>query len=60
MECCSQLVPGESGVLQSLLHINILAAVVHNDDVEVGVSRYSEQFLHFRDQLTDPAALVFH
>lgn len=44
-----RLVPREGGVLQRLLHIDVSAIEVNNDEVEVGVSRYSIHLFHFGD-----------
>lgn len=54
------LIPGDGGALQSRLYISVSAAEVNNDEVEVGVSGYSEQIFHLRDEMIHPPSLVFH
>lgn len=44
-----RLAPGEGGLLQRLLHIDVRAIKVDNDEVEVGVSRYAIHLFHFGD-----------
>lgn len=53
-------IPGEGGALQSFPYIHVGAVVVSDDEVEVGVSSYSEELFHVRDQLLHPASLVFY
>lgn len=53
------LLPFNGGALQRLLHVNVRAAVVSDDEVEVGVSSVLEQLLHLGNQVAHPATLVF-
>lgn len=53
------LVPGQVCILQSLLHINLSAVEVNDDEVEVGVARYSIHLLELRNEKMHPATLTF-
>lgn len=52
--------PGKRGLLESFLHIHVSAVVIGDDEVEVNIFSFSEQFLHVSNQLMHPSSLVFY
>lgn len=52
--------PVQGRPFQSLLYIHVIAAVVGDDDAEVGILGDSEQLFHVRDELQHPTCLVLH
>lgn len=59
---CDQtaLSPAQARPFQSSLYVHVIAAVVCDDDIEVGILSDSEQLFHVRDELQHPPCLVFH